>query len=195
MLCPSKIFSRPSPSRIYAIVLGAMLSLGLVATVDAQCLPNSYPGNQSFCLVSQGAPRQTTCMGMSMAGTFNIVSLQIRCNGGPHAGKIWNLTCTSPDGTKCNVSDFEFCNGLTQFNVGQHCTEPVMAANPAFMKPKAGKAAAMPLTLGSSVVLQMSCMEGLHPCPCTTAGGLPSTACCKGAEVCGCDPHVGAYCK
>jgi len=86
------------------------------------CLPNTYPGNNTFCLVRKEDGPTLGCGtghgGSRLGGPYRTVHLKIAC----HDGRKWTLTCP-PDGTKCNLNDKEFCVGLSQWNVGQHCTE------------------------------------------------------------------------
>lgn len=86
-----------------------------------KCLGSPYPGAKNYCLKNVGKDVQMHC-GMGNAhrnGNFSARSgIQLVC----HNGKAWQLTCLK-DGTGCNVNDTEFCTGLSQWDVGQHCTE------------------------------------------------------------------------
>jgi hypothetical protein len=92
------------------------------------CIANSYPGHETFCLVAADRAPPMNCgwgnRNGRNGGPYQIVHLKITCNN----GRKWTLTCPE-DGTKCNLNDVEFCVGLSQWNVGQHCTENGAAPN------------------------------------------------------------------
>ena len=85
---------------------------------------NSYPGNENFILTFASNGLRTTCATYNNSGTlagrtYDLVHLRITCKD----GRKWNLSCVA-DGSLCNLSDSQLCYGLTQKNVGQHCTTP-----------------------------------------------------------------------
>jgi len=95
-------------------------------TSARNCLSNNLPGNQNLCLRSMSNASPINCGtghgGNHLGGPYSIIHVSLTCND----SRRWNLTCRS-GGTECNISDQEFCVGLSQWNVGQHCTLP---ANP-----------------------------------------------------------------
>lgn len=84
-----------------------------------QCIPNTHPDNHLFCMTSRGSPHEIGCRGALRVGDYKVQTITARCNN----GRSWRLTCTL-DGSLCNVSDMEFCVGLTQYGIGRSCTEP-----------------------------------------------------------------------
>jgi hypothetical protein len=91
------------------------------------CIPNSYPGNDSYCLLSQSNGPKLICQGSSPSnpyGPWQTIHLSIRCKqNSPKPDRPYTLTCRT-DGTHCNMGgDGEFCTGLSGFNVGMHCTQ------------------------------------------------------------------------
>jgi hypothetical protein len=91
------------------------------------CIPNKYPGNDKFCLVDGGKSVQINCIwgSSNRVGSYSaITNMKIRCNN----GRKWTLTCIE-GGRICNFNANEICNGLSQWNVGQHCTENGAAPN------------------------------------------------------------------
>lgn len=63
--------------------------------------------------------------GSSCAGTQDFIHIKIRCKAND---RHWSLTCKA-DGSLCNHNEYEFCNGLTQWNIQEHCTKPDGKAN------------------------------------------------------------------
>jgi hypothetical protein len=91
------------------------------------CIPNKFPGNDKFCLVSGGKAIQINCpygSGKRVGSYSAITNMKIRCNN----GRKWTLTCIE-GGRICNLNSSEICNGLSQWDVGQHCTENGAAPN------------------------------------------------------------------
>lgn len=86
------------------------------------CLANSYPGSSLYCLKEKAKQGTIACgSGHSgKVGTWPYVELKLTCNN----GRKWTITCTDT-GEKCNINSHEYCYGLSQWNVGQHCTEPL----------------------------------------------------------------------
>ncbi|GAA0564814.1 hypothetical protein GCM10008942_11470 [Rhizomicrobium electricum] len=103
--------------KVYASIL---VLVGCISSAGAAgCIDNSYPGHDKFCLTSK-QDANYYCHG---AFQWHVVHLKIQCNAGTrNAGAKWNISCLD-DGSKCNLNDQELCRGLTQWNVGDHCTQ------------------------------------------------------------------------
>ena len=96
-----------------------------IVPTAGKCIPNSYPGSSNYCLTWEEKNRTLTCvMGRARSGQQQIVRLKLTCND----GRKWSLTCAA-SGSPCNLNDNEFCNGLSQWNVGEHCTKKGASPN------------------------------------------------------------------
>jgi hypothetical protein len=112
---------------VMALSVGTLLASATLAGAD--CIPNSLPGNQTFCLHKYDKniilPAQE-CNTIVDHGYGD--HLQFQCTSGKNSGKQWDIYCIN-NGSTCNVTAFALCTysvkrmrGAHEWNVGQHCT-------------------------------------------------------------------------
>ena len=101
----------------FSLLVGILLFgfSALSTSGDAEsCIANDYPGNSNFCLTGE-EKFNFSCLQVVTNALGE--RLKITCND----GRKWSLTCLQHGG-KCNVSDDQLCHGISQWNVGDHCT-------------------------------------------------------------------------